>query len=159
MTLSEKLKDALAHAGTFTSGDRLVEVDDPPRRLECRLLALEPLACSFTRLALATDKLSAMSSDELRKVAENLSARLTYLLEPISPIETDAHGCVVQMRSNPPHKDTDRTSYYELLVSRDGHLSLCRYTRSKGAERERIAAQVTREVLVRLAGDFAAVVA
>jgi hypothetical protein len=159
MTLAEKLKDALAHAGTFTSCDRLVEVEDGRLRFECRLLALEPLACSFTRIALAAETVAAMSNEQLRSVAENLSKRLTYLLEPISPIETDAHGCVVQMRSNPPHKDSDRTSYYELLVSRDGHLSLCRYTRAKGAERQQIPAQVTREVLVRLAGDFAAVVA
>ena len=92
-------------------------------------------------------------------MAENLSKRLTYLLEPISPIETDAQGCVVQLRSNPPHKDTDRTSYYELLVSRAGELSLCRYTRPAGGTRQLIPAELTREVLCRLAGDFEAVVA
>jgi hypothetical protein len=79
------------------------------------------------------------------------------LLEPISPIETDAHGCVVQLRSNPPQKEADRTSYYELLVSRDGWLSLARYSRASGQKREVIPAQVTREVLLRLVGDFAAV--
>ena len=100
-----------------------------------------------------------MPTEQLKKIAEQLSARLTYLLEPISPIETDAQGCVVQMRSNPPHKDADRTSYYELLVSRSGELSLCRYTRPAGAPRQLIAAHVTREVLLRLAADFAAVVA
>ena len=60
------------------------------------------------------------------------------------------------MRSNPPHKDSDRTSYYELLVSRTGELSLVRYTRVGDQPREVIPAQVTREVLVRLASDFAA---
>ncbi len=99
-----------------------------------------------------------MSSDQLKATAEKLSARLTYLLEPISPIETDAHGCVVQMRSNPPQKEVDRTSYYELLVSRSGELSLCRYARVGGQTREPIAAHVTREVLARLAADFSAVV-
>lgn len=158
MTLTEKLKEALANCPQFTSGDCTLQVDDAGRRLECRLLALEPLACALTRLALQSDQLSAMSSEQLKKTAENLSKRLTYLLEPISPIETDAHGCVVQLRSNPPHKDTDRTSYYELLVSRSGELSLCRYTRPAGAQRELIAAQLTREVLLRLASDFAAVV-
>ncbi len=80
---------------------------------------------------------------------------MTYLLEPISPIELDSQGCVVQMRSTPPQKDADRTSYYELLVSRSGELSLVRYTRLAGQPREIIPAQVTREVLLRLAGDFA----
>ncbi|MGD9724602.1 MAG: hypothetical protein AB7O59_25105 [Pirellulales bacterium] len=158
MTLAEKLKDALTGVPAFTSGEHTVSVDDGARRLACDLLALEPLACAFTRLSLSADKLAAMTADQLKGVAENLSQRLTYLLEPISPIETDAQGCVVQMRSNPPHKDTDRTSYYELLVSRAGTLSLCRYTRAAGAQREVIPAQVTREVLVRLAGDFGAAV-
>ena len=159
MTLAEKLKDALDQTGAFTSGDRVLEVADGPQHLECHLIALEPLACAFTRLALRADMLSALSSEGLKKTAENLSGRLTYLLEPISPIESDAQGCVVQMRSNPPHKDSDRTSYYELLVSRSGELSLCRYTRAPKAERQLIPAQVTREVLLRLASDFAAVVA
>jgi hypothetical protein len=157
MTLKEKLKQALSNTSPFSSGDHVVAVDDGPRRLECRLLALDTLGCAFTRLALRADALAAMSSDELRETAEKLAARLTYLLEPISPIETDAHGCVVQMRSNPPHKDADRTSYYELLVSRSGELSLCRYTRPVGSERQLIPAEVTREVLCRLADDFAAV--
>lgn len=157
MTLSEKLKDALAGVPPFTSGDRTVDVDDGPLHLECQLIALEPLACAFNRLSLRAERLSAMSTDELKHVAETLSARLTYLLEPISPIETDAEGCTVQMRSNPPQKETDRTSYYELLVSRTGELSLARYTRAAKTERQLIPAQVTREVLVRLAGDFAAV--
>jgi hypothetical protein len=158
MTFCEQFKEALAAAPAFTSGDHTVEVDLGPQHLECHLIALEPLACAFTRLALRADKLAGLPTDELQCVAENLSKRLTYLLEPISPIETDAQGCVVQMRSNPPHKETDRTSYYELLVSRAGELSLCRYTREAKAERQMIPAQVTREVLLRLAGDFSAVV-
>ena len=93
----------------------------------------------------------------LKIKAEQLSARLTYLLEPISPIEIDSQGCVVQLRSNPPQKETDCTSYYELLLSRGGEISLCRYTRAVGQERKPIPAQVTREVLVRLAGDLSTV--
>jgi hypothetical protein len=159
MTLSQKFKDALANVPAFTSGDRTVEVEDAGQRLASHLLALEPMACALARLSLRCDKLAAMSTDGLKQVAANLSKRLTYLLEPISPIETDAEGCTVQMRSNPPHKDTDRTSYYELLVSRAGELSLCRYTRVAKGQRQAIPAQLTREVLVRLAGDFSAVVA
>ncbi len=159
MTLSESFKNALASAGTFTSGDRVVAADDGPLHLECQLLALEPLACAVMRLSLRADKLAAMDSQQLQSTADSLSKRLTYLLEPISPIEMDSEGCVVQMRSNPPHKETDRTSYYELLVSRAGEISLCRYTRETKSQRQLIPAQLTREVLVRLAGDFAAAVA
>ena len=60
------------------------------------------------------------------------------------------------MRSNPPQKEADRTSYYELLVARTGELSLVRYSRAAGQPRESIPAHVTREVLCRLAGDLSA---
>ncbi len=120
MTLAAQFQQALAATPTFSSGDQVIRVDEGSRRLECHLTALEPLACAVLRLTLAADKLSNMNSAELQQVAQNLSGRLTYLLEPISPIETDAEGCVVQMRSNPPQKNEDRTSYYELLVARAG---------------------------------------
>jgi hypothetical protein len=158
MTLKEQLQQALTNVAPFSIGEHLLAVDDGSRQLRCQLTALDSLACAFTRLSLRAAALSAMSNEQLKKTAEQLSARLTYLLEPISPIEVDAHGCVVQMRSNPPQKDADRTSYYELLVSRSGELSLYRYSRIPGQSREPIAAHVTREVLARLAADFAAVI-
>jgi hypothetical protein len=156
MTLTKNLQQAIDNLPCFASGEQLLEVDDAAGRLECRLVALDTMACAFTRLSLSAATLSGLSTDGLKQTAERLSARLTYLLEPISPIELDSQGCVVQMRSTPPQKDSDRTSYYELLVSRAGELSLVRYARVGAQPREVIPAQVTREVLVRLAGDFAA---
>lgn len=158
MTLKEQLKQELTSVAPFSLGEYLLSVDDGLRQLSCQLTALDSLACAFTRLSLRADRLSTLSSEQLKKTAEQLSARLTYLLEPISPIEVDGQGCVVQMRSNPPQKEADSTSYYELLVSRSGELSLCRYTRTVGQPRQTIPAHVTREVLARLANDFAAVV-
>jgi len=155
MTLGAKLEQALAALGAFSSGEQVVEIDEGTQKLSCELTALDTLACAFTRLALADDALTSLSADELKHTAGKLSSRLTYLLEPISPIETDAHGCVVQLRSNPPQKDSDRTSYYELLVARSGQISLTRYTRAAGQPRTVVPAQVTREVLARLAGDLA----
>jgi hypothetical protein len=154
MTLTEKLQQALAGIASFSAGGQTIDVAADGQRLECHLVALDTLGCALTRLALHCDRIAALSTGELEQLASRLSSRLTYLLEPISPIETDAHGCVVQLRSNPPQKEADRTSYYELLVSRDGWLSLARYSRASGKQREVIPAQVTREVLVRLVGDF-----
>ena len=57
------------------------------------------------------------------------------------------------MRSNPPKKDEQGTSYYELLVRREG-LSLCRWNKQTGDVRVQLPANVTREVLLRLIGDF-----
>ena len=58
------------------------------------------------------------SAEELKRLGETLASRLTYLLEPIGAVEFDPEGCVVQLRSIPPHKDDDKSSYYELLARR-----------------------------------------
>ena len=96
--------------------------------------------------------------DQLTDIAKTLSKRLGYLLESISPMEVDEGACVVQMRSNPPHKDDDGTRYYELVVAR-GELTLCRFARVSNQPRTVVAANVTREVFERLVEDFVAAVA
>ena len=156
MTLKEQVQQSLAAMPQFSLGQQAIRVGDAAQQLEIELTALDTLACSFTRLSLRADLLKNRGPNDLKRIAEQLSSKLTYLLEPISPIETDAEGCVVQMRSNPPQKEADCTSYYELLVARSGELSLLRYSRSVGQQREVVAAHVTREVLCRLVGDMSA---
>lgn len=154
-SLKEKLDrelDRLAsNAGAAMQLDLAITDGD---RLESRLTALDAIACAFEQFALKSDKLGDATLDELKKLSEDLSSRLSYLLEPISPIEIDPKGCVVQMRSNPPQKDDAGTSYYELLVQRGGQVSLCRYNKTSGNVRQTVPANVTREVLQRLASDF-----
>lgn len=154
MTLKQQLQQALASMHLFSAGSQPIVLIDAHQELICDLTALDTLACSFTRLVVRSTSLTNRSANELKAIAEGLSAKLTYLLEPISPIETDAAGCTVQMRSNPPQKEADRTSYYELLVAKAGELSLVRYARSAGSPREAVPAHLTREVLCRLVGDM-----
>lgn len=134
-----------------------VTVAAPHGEIDCELLSVDAIGCSFTRLSLNTDRLSRKSVDELKELGDELSAKLNYLLEPICPIEIDKDGATVQLRSNPPQKDDDGTRYYELLVRRDG-LALCRYGKTIGNPRQMVPANVTREVLFRLASDFVAAV-
>lgn len=156
MSIVDEVKRTLAGWPAFAASPQLLEVSATGQRLRCALVALDTLACSFTRLDLDSDQLAGATLAKVKQVAEQLSHRLTYLLEPISPVEIDALGCLVQLRSNPPAKDEDGTSYYELLVSQRGNLSLCRYQRTAGAPRTTIPAHVTREVFLRLIGDFSA---
>ena len=150
-------KQQLQNELNSASAPRSVVCDTPVGRLECNLASVDAIGCAFTELALRADRLASASVDELKRISEALSQRINYLLEPISPIEIDAEGATVQMRSNPPHKDDDGTTYYELLVRREG-LTLSRYSRAVGQSRKAIPANVTREVLLRLAGDFVAAV-
>jgi len=140
------------------SGKGLLQVDTDNGRIEADLLAVDAIGCSFLTLAYSTDKLASSSLDELKKISESLISRLTYLLEPIGVVEVDRDRAAVQLRSNPPQKGDDGTSYYELMVRRGGDVTLSRYQKKPGQIREIVPANVTREVLQRLAEDFVAVV-
>jgi len=133
-----------------------ISVQDGPRRLTCEVTALDSLGCSFSSLVLATDRLASATAEQLRRIADDLSRRVNYLLEPIAPIEIDAEHCLVQMRSSPPQKSEGQSTYYELLVRRGGELSLRRYAKQGTGQRTAVPATVTCEVLLRLIADFEA---
>ncbi len=154
MTLKDQLRDRLA--ALPAGGEQDIVASDGDQTLRCGLASLDRTGCEFVRLAVETPRLAGAATDRLQKIAADLAGRLTYLLEPISPVEVDHEQCVVQMRSSPPQKNDDGTTYYELLVRAGGELSLCRFTKAVGNVRQTVPAQVTREVLLRLAGDLEA---
>jgi len=156
MSLQSQAAAVLGALPTFahTLHPHSVDCQEAGQRLHAELTAHDSLALAFQRFELESAALAAASIDRLKAVAENLSRRLTYLLEPISPVEIDEGKCVVQLRSNPPQRDENGASYYELLVQRGGRLSLCRWSKESGAARREIPAQVTREVFLRLVADF-----
>ena len=161
MSLKSKVSDALDLLSASAAGEgepQTIDIEADGLHLSCEALEVGPLGCAFLRFELQSDKLAGAETARLREISEQLSAKLTYLLEAISPIEIDEAGCVVQLRSNPPHKDENGTSYYELLVRRGGSLSLCRYNRPKDDDRQVITARVTRDVFLRLVEDFTAAV-
>lgn len=155
MTLQKQFEQELFALKT-TSGTTM-NVGVAPRRIRCEIIESNPLATSFSALCLSTTELDGASVQQLQRISQSLASRLTYLMEPISPIEVDAEACVVQLRSTPPQKDDDGHCYYELIVRRGGEIALGRYRKEAGKSREAIMATVTREVLVRLVKDFCAV--
>jgi hypothetical protein len=157
MTLQEQTKTALAsHA--HQAGPHRLDFDEGGDRVTAELSSIDTLACEFAHLTLQTPKLAGAPAEGLQALAKSLAQRLTYLLEPIAPIEADAEGCTVQMRSNPPQRGEEGTSYYELLVRRGGELDLRRWKKAPGGTRTPLNATVTREVFLRLVGDLAAAV-
>jgi hypothetical protein len=154
MTLQNQFEQELLNSG---GGPAMVAVQDSLRHLFCDVVERNSLAVSFNQLRLATDELASADAAKLERIGKELSSRLTYLMEPIAPIEIDAAACVVQLRSNPPQRDDDGRSYYELIVRRGGEIGLTRYRKENGNARQQIAATVTCEVLLRLVGDFCTV--
>ncbi|MDZ4821578.1 MAG: hypothetical protein SGJ20_21670 [Planctomycetota bacterium] len=152
--LRAEAKSALGPLGLFSNDRHILSVAVADYQLECELTHLDQLACAFDRLEVTCDSLQSSSLQQLTQLAEKLAARLTYLLEPIKTIEVDSQNVVVQMRSNPPQKNDDGTFYYELNVRQGGVLSLRRFHKVAGSPRATVAAEVTREVFLRLVDDF-----
>ncbi|MBS0209867.1 MAG: hypothetical protein JSS27_13040 [Planctomycetes bacterium] len=157
MPIINQVESSLAAIPAPSYGSLRIDEADAGLRFIANLSAIDTLAVAFEEFKLTSDRLAAADVGQLRAVADELSRRLNYLLEPIQAIEIDSERCVVQMRSVPPTKDDGRTSYYELIVRKPGELSLCRYATTAAAGRQVILAQVTREVFLRLVRDFAAV--
>jgi hypothetical protein len=160
MSLKNRIHDELNRLGPLVAGGArhtlIMDVDGG--QLCCALTAIDQLACAFEEFTFRAPRLENATLPQLDRIAATLARQLSYLLESISPVERDKDGCVVQMRSSPPQKDDDGTSYYELVVRR-GELALSRYSKVSGQARRTIAANVTREVFCRLATDFSAVAA
>ncbi len=124
------------------------------RTVRCNADECDPLAATVIDLVLEAHELASATPFELQAASADLAKRVNYLMEPIAPIELDADGCSVQMRSNPPQKDDNGRRYYELLIRRGGSIALCRYEKQPGQPRTRIPAVLTHEVIGRLVEDF-----
>lgn len=155
MSFRTELVSALDQLGSFAIGPRELSVTADGVRLWCEIQSADQLALAVNRSLVTVDKLQTAPLAKLETIAAALAKRLTYLLEPISPIETDHEQCIVQMRSNPPSKGDDGTTYYELLVRRGGELELVRFRKIPGQPRETIPATLTREAFLRLSADLA----
>lgn len=158
MSLKQKVMDQLDQLAAFQQGHHSLHLEEHGVHLNCDLVTLDSLGCAFTLLSLRHEKLEKADFPKLQEIAEQLSNKLTYLLEDIGPVEQDAEGCTVLLRSKPPEKEAGRTQYYEVKVARGGTISLVRYEFQRGTHgRTPIPAQVTRQVFGRLVNDMASV--
>ena len=153
-TLKDETQNALQRFNTDSAFPLNLDCQIRGQRVQAELVALDSLACAFQLLGVEIDALAQAPIDELKRAAERLAGRLTYLLEPITAVEVDSEQCAIQMRSNPPQKDDNLTTYYELVVKRGGLISLCRFQKQPGEVRHIVPAQVTREVFLRLVDDM-----
>jgi len=155
MKLHTDFERELANIGN--GGAATLALEAQPRTLTCDIVERNSLAVSFSVLRLSTAELASADAAKLERIGTALATKLTYLMEPIAPIEIDADACVVQLRSSPPQRDDDGRSYYELLVQKGGEIALQRYRKENGDARQPISATITREVLLRLVSDFCTV--
>jgi hypothetical protein len=153
-TLKNQTQNELEQIASDHTYPHRLQCEVPGQRMQAEIVALDTLACAFNYLGVEVDALRGVPVDSLKQAADRLSHRLTYLLEPITAVEVDTDQCAVQLRSNPPQKDDNGTSYYELLVKKGGLISLSRFKKEPRDVRRPVPAHVTREVFLRLVDDF-----
>ena len=152
MSLSSKLLVELR--GCAGQAGQSISVSEGGRVVRCEATQCDALAVTIEELVLGTAELAGATVAQLQAASRDVASRVNYLLEPIAPIETDATGCSVQLRSNPPQRDDNGFRYYELLLRRGGSVELARYEKHAGQPRVCVPAVLTHEVVGRLVDDF-----
>lgn len=159
MNLTTQLTDELKQLTGFSSSTpRRVEMTDPDGLvLGIEFVAVDVLSCALESLTLRVPKLVGNETGVLRKWADALSKRVTYLLENLGPIEIDENSTQILIRSTPPDRSQAGTRFYEVLLSAqsNGTFFLRRY-RSEGGQsgRESVDIHLTHETLCKLVTDL-----
>src|SRR5262245_48741017 len=128
-------------------------------RLQIEFTAVDSMSCCFSELQLFVPALQNAAFDVLRNWADDLSRRITYLLEQIGPLEYDPAAGQVLIRSVRPDSLPDGSQYYEVVLSSHsgGNFSLRRYRSTKGQPgRAPVDITVKHEVLLKLVDDLVA---
>jgi hypothetical protein len=160
MSLSKKIAAALDENTKAYNFPCSVTVEEAQSRLTIHLTGLDTVGVAFSSLELATSSRSDWSSEALTAWGERLVGRVTYLMEPLKVVETDAHGGEVQIRSQRPTPRDELRSYYEMRLFRQGILRIQRYAFDQETRERRLTpCQLTREVVERLADDITATMA
>ncbi len=156
MSLSRKIVDAVeALPG---AGDAIAE--EGANRLFLRVEVAGPVGLSLDALTFSTAARPEWSNEELKGWGDRLSARLSYLMEPLIVQEADPIGGQVTLRSKAPTPREGQNAFYELRLDRRGTAHLGRFAFDDQARRRRPeSCQFTREVLGRLADDLVASIA
>ena len=135
-----------------------VHVSDPSGiQVEIDLTQVDSLGCAFRQITVHVPAMSQAAFDVLKRWADALSQRITYLLEQVSPLEYDPQAGQVLIRSTRPDQLPDGTQYYEMVLSSHGTgtFSLKRFSSIKGTPgRTQIDLLVTHEVLCKLCDDL-----
>ncbi|MCH8830008.1 MAG: hypothetical protein IID45_10575 [Planctomycetes bacterium] len=159
MTLSTQLKSALTRLIGFSSPMPHTSTLTASRGVEVEIdfMIVESLSCSVSELRISVPDFVDAEFDVLRKWAEALCGKVTYLLENIGPLEFSPDSGQVLIRSNPPDQQTSATKFYEVILQShsSGNFSLRRFESVKGRPgRKPVDITSTHELLHKLVNDL-----
>jgi hypothetical protein len=153
--LANEVRKLAGHAGGVP---KTVGVSGPNGiDLAVDVTAADSMSCSCREIRMRVPALNGAGPDVLKKWAHDLCGRVTYLLEQLGPLEIDAEGKQVLIRSKSPDKRDNATAFYEILLASQGTglFTLRRYRRdTPSAPREHVDLRTTHELLEKLADDL-----
>ena len=160
MTLKTQLEKSLSNLLKQQTGSAAVTltVSNTARTvsLEIDFITLENIGSTISEIRFVCQSLQ-HSTDTLKTWAQDLSDRISYLMESLGLIEIDAQNGTALVRSKTPTQSQNSRDYFEMLLelNKRGGLSLKRY-RYRTGNSQRIAVEMclTHEVLYRLAEDL-----
>lgn len=121
------------------------------------ITAIDSMSLELSELTMFVPQLQNAAFDQVKQWAQDLSQRITYLLENIGPLEFDPAAGQVLIRSSPPGQLANGAQFYEIMLSSTGNgtFSLRRYKSVQGKPgRDQVPMQMTIEVLLRLIDDL-----
>ena len=122
-SLSQKIAAALEE----TKAPCPFRVEDGTTSLDLALQSQGPVGLAFESLTFQDKQLAGRSADDLKKWAERLASRVTYLMEPLILLELDATAGEAELRSQSPTARGELRSFYQArLNGREGTLKLSR---------------------------------
>ncbi len=157
MTLSQKIAAAVEAyaAGTNPGSIQAATLD---HRLSLQGAVGGSVGVAFDDLTFAaSDPDPLLSSSDLRAWGDRLSARLTYLMEPLVVLEVDDQAGSAALRSQTPTTRGEVRSFYEVRLGRDRSLRMQRISFDTATRQRRVTpCQLTGEMLARLSDDLVA---
>ena len=159
MSVSQKLQSELVRLIGFSSSTprSVLLKSGSQNQMEIDLTAVDSMSCSVSEIRMIVPKLSHATFDILKEWSDELSRRITYLLEGIGPLELDPDSSRVLIRSDKPETGNGFIRYYEIMLQSQsgGHFVLQRYEyQEKNNKRQKVDMSLTHELLRKLANDL-----
>ena len=163
MSLSDSVSQELTRlVGLNTAQPQTVTLPTTNRLdMSIDFTTVDSLSCAFRELRINVPHLAGASFATLKTWADDLSQRITYLLENLGPLEFDTTSQQVLIRSKSPDQRTGGARYYEILLQCQaaGRFFLRRYYSDPAqAGRDQVDLHLTHETLLKLVDDLVATV-
>ncbi len=159
MSVNQKLQSELTRLIGFSSENpRIILLKSGGRnQMEIDLTVVDSMSCSVSEIRMIVPKLTNASFDILKEWSDELSRRITYLLEGIGPLELDPDSSSILIRSIKPETVNGHIRYYEIMLQSQsgGNFVLQRYEyKNKSSQRKKVDMSLTHELLRKLANDL-----